>query len=73
MIGFQCEWARPVPHIPQERGFPLQSAADAELPALEAKTESFFASFAEPQCGHLAPAQSVVRTSSSLSFSHFEQ
>jgi hypothetical protein len=48
------------------------SAAPAEDPD-EAKTESFFSSFVEPQCGHFAPFQRLERTRISLSLSHFSQ
>jgi len=44
----------------------LSSWADAGLP-LDAKTESFFFNFTEPQCGHLVPFHSLERTSTSLS------
>jgi hypothetical protein len=63
----------PVPHIPQEWGVPEQVGPSASLPPPDANTENFFASFAEPQCGHFVPSQLLERTSSSLSFSHFAQ
>lgn len=34
----------------------------------DAKTESFFASLVEPQCGHLVPFHFEDRTSTSLSW-----
>jgi hypothetical protein len=42
-------------------------------PALDANTDSFFASFTEPHWGHFVPFQSLERTSTSLSFPHFSQ
>jgi hypothetical protein len=63
----QCEWGLPVPHMPQEPGVPVQEGSSPLT--LEANTESFFASFVEPQCGHWVPSQRVERTSISLSFS----
>jgi hypothetical protein len=70
----QCEWGRPVPHIPQERGLPLHVGAGAGAsPLFEANTESFFASFVEPQCGHRVPSHLLDRTSTSLSRLHFVQ
>jgi hypothetical protein len=62
-----------VPHIPQELGFPVQLGPSAALPVEEAKTDNFFESFGEPQCGHFVPFHSFKRTSISLSFSHFSQ
>lgn len=60
--------------MPQERGLPEQdSPLPSPPPALEANTESFFASFSEPQCGHFVPSQLLERTSTSLSFPHFPQ
>jgi hypothetical protein len=58
--------------MPQELGVPLQDGSEA-LPALDAKTENFFANFVEPQCGHFVPAHSLDRTRISLSRSHFSQ
>jgi hypothetical protein len=46
---------------------PEQPGALSWPAALEAKTESFFCNFAEPQRGHFVPFQSVERTSTSLS------
>jgi hypothetical protein len=40
---------------------------------LEAKVENFFSKRVEPHCGHCVPSQSLDRTSTSLSFSHFRQ
>jgi len=64
-----------VPHMPQEWGVPVQEGAGSEPPplTLEAKTESFFESFVEPQWGHGVPSQWLERTRISLSFSHFPQ
>jgi len=59
--------------MPQELGLPVQAGAASAPLLAEAKTESFFASFAEPQCGHLLPFQSRERTRISLSRSHFSQ
>jgi hypothetical protein len=55
--------------MPQERGLPEQLGAGvaAASPLLDAKTESFFCNFFEPQCEHLVPFQSLERTSTSLS------
>lgn len=39
----------------------------------EAKTESFFWSFFEPQCGQAASSDFAERTSNSNSFSHLSQ
>jgi hypothetical protein len=59
--------------MPQELGFPEQDgASDSPLP-LDVNTENFFASLVEPQCGHFVPSQLLERTSTSLSFWHFEQ
>jgi hypothetical protein len=51
----------------QELGLPLQTGASSLPRELEAKTESFFASRVEPQCGHGVPSHLVERTSTSLS------
>jgi hypothetical protein len=59
--------------MPQDRGVPEQAGASAASPPLDANTESFFSSFAEPQCGHAVHFQSVVRTSTSLSRLHSPQ
>ena len=60
--------------MPQERGLPEHSAAGLVWPATEeAKTERFLLNFAEPQCGHLVPFQSVDRTNTSLFVSQSEQ
>ena len=59
--------------MPQELGTPVQAGASEPLELPEAKTENFFASFVEPQCGHGVPAQSLERTRISLSRSHFSQ
>jgi len=49
-------------------------ACPAPLPATEdAKTESFFDSLLEPQCGHFWPFERLERTSTSLSRSQFSQ
>jgi hypothetical protein len=54
--------------MPQERGLLEQlGASGAESPLLEAKTESFFCNFTEPQCGHFVPFHSLERTRISLS------
>jgi hypothetical protein len=53
--------------MPQELGLPEQDGASAASPPLDAKTESFFSSLVEPQCGHGVPFHSVERTSISLS------
>jgi hypothetical protein len=57
--------------MPHDLGVPVQ--VGSVLFPVEANTESFFASLAEPQCGHLAPFQSLDRTRISLSRSHFSQ
>ena len=60
--------------MPQDLGVPVQTGASPPPSALaDAKTENFFASFLEPQCGHLVPLQSLERTRTSLSLSHFSQ
>jgi hypothetical protein len=60
--------------MPQELGTPEQLGAAGVAPALAAaKVENFLANFAEPQCGHFVPCQSLERTRISLSFSHFPQ
>ena len=54
----------------------VQLGAGAALvaPAVaDANVENFFASFAEPQCGHFVPSQLLERTRISLSRSHFPQ
>jgi hypothetical protein len=64
----------PVPHIPQERGLPLQSFADALFPAvLDAKTDNFFCRLVFPQLGQGVPSHLLDRTSTSLSLSHERQ
>jgi len=40
---------------------------------LAAKVENFFSSRVEPHCGHFVPAQSLERTSSSLSRPQWSQ
>ena len=65
-----------MPHMPQECGVPVQLGAGVAvgLPAVaEANVENFFSSLLEPQCGHFVPAQSLERTRTSLSCSHFPQ
>jgi hypothetical protein len=57
--------------MPHELGLPVQDGS--ESPALDANTENFFANFVEPQCGHFVPVQSLERTRTSLSCSHFSQ
>ena len=60
--------------MPQELGLPEQeSAAELSPAVLDAKTESFFASFFEPHLGHGVPSQRLERMSSSLSVPHFSQ
>jgi hypothetical protein len=68
----QCECGRPVPHIPHEWGFPEQDGSPPSAVA-DANTDSFLVNLSEPQCGHFVPVQSLERTSTSLSFSHFPQ
>jgi hypothetical protein len=72
-LPIQCECGRPVPHMPQEWGFPVQEGSEAPSAAPEANTENFLASLGEPQCGHFVPDQSLERTRTSLSLSHFPQ
>ena len=71
----QCECGRPVPHIPQEEGWPVQAgAASEELPVVaEAKVENFLTSRFEPHCGHGVPSHRAERTSTSLSWPHCSQ
>jgi hypothetical protein len=59
--------------MPHERGFPEQDGSAPPSAPPDANTESFFVSFSEPQCGHFVPVQSLERTSTSLSLSHFAQ
>jgi hypothetical protein len=59
--------------MPQEWALPEHDGSDAPPPALEAKTESFFVSRVEPQCGHSVPSHWLDRTRISLSFRHFSQ
>jgi hypothetical protein len=40
-----------VPHIPQERGFPLHAAASEDSPPLEANTDNFFVNRFDPHPG----------------------
>jgi hypothetical protein len=57
-----------VPQRPQERGLPLHEGPGSDAPPFEdAKTESFFWSFLDPQSGQAVPFQSLERTSTSLS------
>jgi hypothetical protein len=57
--------------MPQELGLPEHEAgSEASPPTLEAKTDSFLASFVEPQCGQGVPFHSLERTSNSLSSPH---
>lgn len=53
--------------MPQAEGLP---AGQSKLfsPMLEENTDSFFASWVDPQWGHGVPFQSVERTRTSLSF-----
>jgi hypothetical protein len=71
----QWEWARPVPHMPQDPGDPVQAGDGGSLPPplAEANTENFFVNRVEPQCGHFVPFQSAERIKTSLSLSHFPQ
>jgi hypothetical protein len=61
--------------MPQELGTPEQlgGAAGVAPAVAAAKVENFLDNFAEPQCGHFVPSQSLERTRISLSFSHFPQ
>jgi hypothetical protein len=59
--------------MPHEPGLPEQEGSDAPPAVLEAKTESFFSSRVEPQCGQGVPSHLLDRTSTSLSFPHFPQ
>lgn len=64
-----------MPQRPQEWGVPVQAGASPlSLPPVEeAKTENFLESRVEPQFGHRVPFQSLERTRTSLSFSHWPQ
>ena len=64
-MGFACATGKP-----QEWGVPVQDGSAPAPPVLEAKTENFFASLVEPQCGHFVPSHWLERTRSSLSFRH---
>jgi hypothetical protein len=68
----QCEWGRPVPHMPQLLGTPVHWGADSPA-TLEAKTESFLCSLVEPQAGQAVPFQFEERTRISLSLSQASQ
>ena len=50
-----------------------QAGAASFSVVFEANTDSFLASFADPQCGQRVPCQRVERTNISLSFSHCVQ
>jgi hypothetical protein len=63
----------PVPHIPQERGFPLQEASEDAPATDEANTDSFLLNFFAPHLGHGVPSQRLERTRTSLSAPHFAQ
>jgi hypothetical protein len=63
----------PVPHKPQEVGWPVQAASAAPPPVLEAKVESFFVSLFEPHFGQGVPSHCEERTSTSLSCPHCSQ
>lgn len=58
-----------MPHMPQEDGLPEQEGGGEEWfsAVLEAKTESFFSSLGDPQCGQGVPSHLEERTSTSLS------
>jgi hypothetical protein len=63
-----------VPHIPQERGFPLHDASvESAPPPLEANTESFFVRRFDPHLGQGVPFHLLERTRISLSTPHFPQ
>jgi len=52
----------------------MPQADDSLAPAvLDANVENFFSNRADPQCGHFVPFQSLDRTNTSLSRSHFPQ
>ena len=61
--------------MPQDFGTPEQDGAALAPPpgTDEANVENFLPSFADPQCGHFVPVQSLERTRISLSRSHFPQ
>jgi hypothetical protein len=61
--------------MPHELGLLVHAGAALVPPpaVADANTENFLESFVEPQCGHFAPFQSLDRTSTSLSRSHFPQ
>ena len=69
----QCECALPVPQRPHDFGVPVQVGAGSALPEPDAKTESFFFSFLEPQSGQGVPFQFDERTRISLSLSQCSQ
>jgi len=73
----QCLCGRPeaqAQHPPPPPPLPMPHDPASLAPAeFEANVENFFSSLVEPQWGHLVPAQSLERTSISLSFSHFPQ
>ena len=45
----QWEWGRPVPHIPQEVGLPVQVGPSDAFPVEEANTDNLLESFGDPQ------------------------
>ena len=65
------------PPEPQPPGF-MPQHEDGGAPPVEGladdeNTESFLTNWADPQCGHCSPFQSLDRTRSSLSLLHFLQ
>jgi hypothetical protein len=50
-----------------------QAGAGSLAAVLEANTESFLASFVDPQCGQRVPFHRLERTRISLSFRHSPQ
>jgi len=63
-----------VPHIPHDRGLPLQADVSAESPPpLEANTDNFFFKRFDPHLGHGVPVHLLERTRISLSAPHFPQ
>jgi len=70
MLQWRCGPPPQQPHPPPALPRPVsQAGAVPADPAPDANTENFFASFFEPHFGHFVPAQSMDRTSTSLSFS----
>jgi len=69
----QCECGAPVPQRPHDFGTPEQVGALSCPLTDDAKVESLFVNFFEPQLGQGVPCHSLERTKISLSVPHFSQ